>query len=398
MTEIEGEVAAGFERGARRVRGQLRRATARSAPRSASTSGARRSSTSGAASPTPTTGRPWTRGHPAARLLDDQGRDRHLRPPARPARRARPRRAGRRATGRSSRPSGKDDIPVRWLLCHQAGLPTSTPTLTLDEVLAWDPIVEALAAQAPLLGAGHGPRLPRRHLRLARRRGRAPGRRAQPRARSSPTRSPRRSGSTSGSGCPSPRSTASAGSSPMQVGGSPERADARSLPEEIRELIAAAHATRGRCMQRALTVLAAGRTRLQQPARCTPPRSRPPTASPPPARWPACTPHASARSTASACSTPTTVGGRHRRRSERPRQGADGRRPASGSGFFLAVDVLAAAAARASFGHAGAGGSVGFADPDRQIGFGYVMNKMQQNLSGDPRTLGLVDAVNACVG
>ena len=45
------------------------------------------------------------------------------------------------------------------------------------------------------------------------------------------------------------------------------------------------------------------------------------------------------------------------------------------------------------FGHAGAGGSVGFADPDARIGFGYVMNKMQQNLSGDPCTLALIDAV-----
>ena len=27
------------------------------------------------------------------------------------------------------------------------------------------------------------------------------------------------------------------------------------------------------------------------------------------------------------------------------------------------------------------------------IGFGYVMNKMMQNLAGDPRTIGLIDAV-----
>jgi CubicO group peptidase (beta-lactamase class C family) len=29
-----------------------------------------------------------------------------------------------------------------------------------------------------------------------------------------------------------------------------------------------------------------------------------------------------------------------------------------------------------SFGHPGAGGSVGFADPENGIGFGYVMNRM----------------------
>lgn len=45
-----------------------------------------------------------------------------------------------------------------------------------------------------------------------------------------------------------------------------------------------------------------------------------------------------------------------------------------------------------SFGHAGAGGSVGFADPDNHIAVGYVMNRMMQNLSGDPRTRGLIKA------
>jgi CubicO group peptidase (beta-lactamase class C family) len=50
------------------------------------------------------------------------------------------------------------------------------------------------------------------------------------------------------------------------------------------------------------------------------------------------------------------------------------------------------------FGHPGAGGSVGFADPDAKIGFGYVMNKMQQNLSGDPRTLTLIEESYKAIG
>ena len=51
-----------------------------------------------------------------------------------------------------------------------------------------------------------------------------------------------------------------------------------------------------------------------------------------------------------------------------------------------------------NFGHAGAGGSVGFADPTNQVGFGYVMNKMNQNLSGDPRTAGLIKSTYEAIG
>ncbi len=48
---------------------------------------------------------------------------------------------------------------------------------------------------------------------------------------------------------------------------------------------------------------------------------------------------------------------------------------------------------KAAFGHSGWGGSFGSADPEAGVAMGYAMNQMQQNLAGDPRTLGLVDAV-----
>ena len=41
---------------------------------------------------------------------------------------------------------------------------------------------------------------------------------------------------------------------------------------------------------------------------------------------------------------------------------------------------------------------MGFADPDNQIAAGYVMNRMAQNLSGDPRTRGLIRASYDAVG
>lgn len=54
--------------------------------------------------------------------------------------------------------AGKKDIPVSWLLAHRAGVPLIEAELTLEEVLAWDPVVEAIAAQKPIWepGTKHG--------------------------------------------------------------------------------------------------------------------------------------------------------------------------------------------------------------------------------------------------
>ncbi|WP_420168659.1 serine hydrolase domain-containing protein [Streptomyces violaceoruber] len=54
--------------------------------------------------------------------------------------------------------NGKADIPVRWLLSHQAGLVALDEPLPLAEALAWDPMTAALAAQRPLWtpGTAHG--------------------------------------------------------------------------------------------------------------------------------------------------------------------------------------------------------------------------------------------------
>nr|WP_262005726.1 serine hydrolase domain-containing protein [Streptomyces sp. FIT100] len=54
--------------------------------------------------------------------------------------------------------NGKSDIPVRWLLSHQAGLVALDQPLPLTEALAWNPMAAALAAQRPLWtpGKAHG--------------------------------------------------------------------------------------------------------------------------------------------------------------------------------------------------------------------------------------------------
>ena len=53
---------------------------------------------------------------------------------------------------------GKQEVPVRWLFSHRAGLPAVDRPLSLEDVFAWDPVVDALAAQKPLWepNAGHG--------------------------------------------------------------------------------------------------------------------------------------------------------------------------------------------------------------------------------------------------
>jgi CubicO group peptidase (beta-lactamase class C family) len=45
---------------------------------------------------------------------------------------------------------GKEAITVRQLLSHRAGLPVLDRTLSVADVLAWEPMVEALAAQRPV--------------------------------------------------------------------------------------------------------------------------------------------------------------------------------------------------------------------------------------------------------
>ena len=67
-------------------------------------------------------------------------------------------------------------------------------------------------------------------------------------------------------------------------------------------------------------------------------------------------------------------------------------------GFMLPVPGQPDHRGPQSFGHGGAGGSLGYADPERGIGFGYVMNKMwalTSFMTPDPRAQSLVRAVHA---
>lgn len=55
-----------------------------------------------------------------------------------------------------------------------------------------------------------------------------------------------------------------------------------------------------------------------------------------------------------------------------------------GLGFMLRQDFMPISPSPNAFGHPGAGGSIGMADPDARVGFGYVTNEMKLGLVGGP--------------
>ena len=270
---------AGLRRRARRVRAELRGARRGRRGVTRCTSTARRSSTSGAASPTSTTGAPYTedtlqlvfsttKGATAAcaNLLAQRGELDIDAPVAEVLARVRGRRA--RATS-----------PCAGCCATRPGLPTVDAKLTVEEVFAWDPMIR----RARGAGAATGSRAPR----------------------TATTRSP--TASSSARSCAASAARASARSSHDEIAeplglefwiGLPAEQEHRVAP-----LIAVGRADDDSARAaRALTALHRARLAARH-ARCrstgrfgelgdefnspssTPPRSRPRTASPTRARW-----------------------------------------------------------------------------------------------------------------
>lgn len=69
-----------------------------------------------------------------------------------------------------------------------------------------------------------------------------------------------------------------------------------------------------------------------------------------------------------------------------------------GLGFMLHHPGLPLGPHEGAFGHPGAGGSLGFADPVSGVGFGYVMNRMGPHILLDPRPKALLNAVYDALG
>jgi CubicO group peptidase (beta-lactamase class C family) len=67
-----------------------------------------------------------------------------------------------------------------------------------------------------------------------------------------------------------------------------------------------------------------------------------------------------------------------------------------GRGFQLPTDTRRFGPHDAAFGHWGAGGSLGFCDPEAGLAFGYAMNRMGSGWQNE-RNRALVDALYGCL-
>ncbi len=290
--------------------------------------------------------------------------------------------------------AGKGDIPVRWLLCHKAGLPYVDKVLTLDEALAWDPMIRALEEQAPVWepGTAHG-----YHATTY---GWLVGEVVR-----------RISGKSLGSffrdeiaeplgldfwiGLPAEQHHRVA---PLiQLGG---LAAAQRDPEvaALIEQFMGPDTILGKALAAPNGVISSVDGGMNNPVVWA-------------AELPAFNGVTNARSLARfyAGLTGTVEGGpaeplltadQVAKASERQTSGMDKCiyfETTIGLGFWVASPFAPYGGAKA-FGHGGMGGSLGFTDPEHGIGFGYVMNKMAMGLSGDPRTIGLIKAVYDAIG
>jgi len=272
--------------------------------------------------------------------------------------------------------NGKGGIPLRWVLCHKAGLAAVDGTLTLPEVLAWDPVVRAIAAQSPNWepGTAHG-----YHARsfgwilgevVRRVSGRSLGRYFADEI-AAPL------GLDFWIGLP-------ADVLPRRACLIPPDADLPSIADLL-----GANSLTARVMTGPAGLFAYDEM-----------WNRPDVLA---AEMPSSNGVGSARALARLYAALVgVVDGVRVLGAETVRdatavqaEGADRvliLPTRFGRGFML-QPMLAPDAGPRSFGHTGAGGSLGFADPEARLGFGYVTTKMKFDLGGDERTQGLVRAV-----
>ena len=293
---------------------------------------------------------------------------------------------------------GKGDIPVRWLLCHKAGLPYPTEPCTYEEVLAWDPVVEKLAASTPLWepGTAHGYHAVTYGFLVGEVLRRITGRSVGTLLRDE-VAGPL--GLDLYIGLPD---ELQARVEPLD-GGIVPGGDGAEVDPAMKELLAQFMGPES-MLGKALSCHGA----LGEPGAFNRPELRA-------AELPAANGVGDARSLSrlyaavvgdvqaderfpAGCQllTADTIAAASTRQTE----GNDKVlffETTFGLGFFTASPFAPYGGAR-SFGHTGAGGSLGFADPEHGLGCGYVMSKMQQSLNGDARSGRLIRATYDAIG
>jgi CubicO group peptidase (beta-lactamase class C family) len=278
---------------------------------------------------------------------------------------------------------GKQAIPVRWLFSHRAGLPAIDRPLTIEDVFAWAPVVDGLAAQRPMWepNTAHGYHvgtygwLAGEVIRRV-------------------------------AGAPVGEVVAHRIARPLELDlwiGLPEAAEPRVAP-----MLAPPPPAPGTALD-IFTARMVDPSTLLHKAFVNPPlpaamfNERAFHA----AEIPAANGITNARSLArmyAACIgevdglrllQPKTLAAATREQSN----GQDlvlGYETRYATGFQLSFPFRPMAG-EGSFGHYGMGGSVGFADPERGVAFAYVMNQMLPAGGVDPRTKSLVEALLGCL-
>ncbi|HLM65568.1 MAG TPA: serine hydrolase domain-containing protein [Acidimicrobiales bacterium] len=305
--------------------------------------------------------------------------------------------------------AGKEDVPVRWLLCHKGGLPYVVTPTGLDDALAWDPVVDALAGQTPEWepGTAHGYHAVTYGWLVGEVIRRVSGRRvgtffgdeiAGP------------LGLEAWIGLPdelqsrvAPLTTRALGpGAGRDDGAGMEVEEPQTLTEFIEEFLGPdsllAKALGGTIDPVTGEGVFTGDGVFNRPEVRA-------------AELPAANGVATARSLAKLYaatiggveggpSTPLLSPDQVAAASTTQTEGADRvlMFPTTFGLGFMTSSPFSPYGGPKGFGHAGAGGSVAFADPEAGVGFAYVMNRMMANLTGDPRSQGLVNAAYEALG
>ena len=283
--------------------------------------------------------------------------------------------------------AGKQNIPVRWLLSHQAGLAAPKVKVSAEELFAWDPFVEALAAQEPWWepGTAHGYHaLSFGHLvgELVRRTaGMSLGTFFR-------TQVAEPLGADFHIGLAAEHD---ARTSDLYGELIPEGVDPSVMPDPIRDFF--------RDLRDPSTLAGAA---FGNPAL---PRGMVNSRAWRGAEIPAANGHGTARALAriyGALARGGEVDGVRllapesiERAATEQAIGDDAvlRFPMRyGLGFMLRQDLMPLSPSPRAFGHPGAGGSIGMADPDAKVGFGYTMNQMQMGLVGSAGAFAMLAA------